>query len=90
MPRLRFTPHLRRFFPGLAECDLPASTVAETIRALDQLHPGLAGYLIDDQGSLRRHVNVFVRGELVRDRVRLTDATGPDDEVFILQALSGG
>jgi molybdopterin synthase sulfur carrier subunit len=90
MPRLRFTSHLRRFFPKLEEMSVAGATVAETVAALDHLHPGLAGYITDDQGALRKHVNIFVNASPIRDRERLSDPLGPDDEVFILQALSGG
>jgi sulfur-carrier protein len=90
VPKVRFTPHLRRFFPKLEEGPVEGVTVAEVIRALDQKHPGLAAYLVDDRGSLRKHVNVFLREEPVRDRDRLSDGVAPSDEVFILQALSGG
>jgi len=44
----------------------------------------------DDQGGLRRHVVVFVGGEPVRDRTRLTDAVAPDAKIAVMQALSGG
>jgi sulfur carrier protein ThiS len=46
--------------------------------------------ILDDQGGLRRHVVVFVGGEPVRDRTRLTDAVAPDAEIAVMQALSGG
>ncbi len=90
MPRLRFTSHLRRFFPKLEEMVIAGTTVAETVAALDRLHPGLAGYVTDDQGALRKHVNIFVNASPVQDRERLSDPLVPEDEVFILQALSGG
>jgi sulfur carrier protein ThiS len=90
MPIVRFTPHLRRFFPRLEETRVDGTTVAEAIRALDRLHPGLAGYLVEDQGALRKHVNVFLNGSPVVDRDTLADTVAPDDELFILQALSGG
>jgi hypothetical protein len=90
MARVRFTHHLRRFFPALEEGSIEGDTVAGVLRGLDQRFPGLAAYLVDDRGALRKHVNVFVRGEPVVDRVGLTDPTRPEDEVFILQALSGG
>ena len=90
MPRLRFTSHLRRFFPKLEETAVAGTTVAATVAALDRLHPGLAGYVTDDRGAVRKHVNIFVNGSLVRDREQLSDPVGPEDEVFILQALSGG
>jgi hypothetical protein len=90
MPIVRFTPHLSRFFPGLAETRVPGRSVAEAIRALEQRHPGISGYLTEDHGALRKHVNVFVNSSPVADRGTLSDAVGDDDELFILQALSGG
>jgi hypothetical protein len=81
---------LRRFFPALEEGRVGGETVAGVVRELDLRYPGLAGYLVDDRGALRKHVNIFVRGEPVADRNGLTDPTHPEDEVFILQALSGG
>jgi molybdopterin synthase sulfur carrier subunit len=90
MAKVEFTNHLKRFFPTLGPQTLPASTVAELVRALDGRFPGIAGYLVDERGSLRKHVNIFVDGELVVDRARLGDALGDTSEVFIAQALSGG
>ncbi len=90
VPRVRFTHHLRRFFPSLEEGPVEGETVAGVVRTLDRRYPGLAAYLVDDRGALRKHVNIFVGGELVVDRERLTDPTGSEEEVFILQALSGG
>lgn len=91
MPRVHFTRHLHRFFPDLGESiEAEGNTVAELVRAADRRHPGLASYLVDEQGSLRKHVLVFVGGEQIRDRAGLTDAVGANDEVHFLQALSGG
>jgi hypothetical protein len=90
MAYVSFTRHLSRFFPALEACDVPAATVRELIDALEKRHPGFASYVIDETGRLRRHVNVFVGEEPIRDRARLSDRLGPDARVFILQALSGG
>lgn len=90
MPRVEFTPHLRRFFPSLAALELEAADVAELVRALDRAHPGLAGYLVEDDGALRKHVNIFVDEAPVKDRARLTDPLRPDSRIHVLQALSGG
>jgi molybdopterin synthase sulfur carrier subunit len=90
VPTVRFTRHLSRFFPDLREGEIPGQTVAQVLDGLDARHPGLGRYLREDDGRLRKHVNVFVDGDLVHDRVGLTDATGPDSELFVVQALSGG
>jgi molybdopterin converting factor small subunit len=89
MARVSFTNNLQRHL------DCPSATVpGDTVRAvLDGIfkeNPKLRSYLLDDQGALRRHVNVFINDMAVRDRERLTDAVSGKDEIFVMQALSGG
>lgn len=90
MAKVTFARHLQRFFPNLRSVEVPGGTVAQIVAEVDASFPGLAAYLIDDQGSLRKHVNIFIGNQLVRDRQTLSDAVQAADEVFILQALSGG
>lgn len=91
MPHVNFTTHLQKFFPKLKQAEeVEGATVREVVAALEQRYPGFALYVTDETGRLRRHVNVFVREEPICDRETLSDAVKPGDEVFILQALSGG
>lgn len=90
MAHVTFTPHLTRFFPELAEGDIEAATVRELVQALDRRYPGFASYVVDEAGRLRRHVNIFVGEEPIRDRDALSDRLEPATPVFIVQALSGG
>lgn len=90
MPLVRFTSHLRRYFPTLEDQQVPGDTVAELVSALDRAYPGLRGYVVDERGALRKHVNIFVDQELVRDRVRLGDTVTAQSVVDVIQALSGG
>jgi hypothetical protein len=90
MAHVKFTPNLKRFFPDLRECEIDASTVAETIAAVDQRWRGLGDYIIDEQGALRKHVNIFVGDELLRDKQTLSDRVSAETKIFIVQALSGG
>lgn len=91
MPHVKFTSHLQRFFPGLQTVEeVEGSTVAEVVAALDDRLPGLAGYVVDEHGALRPHVNVFLGDDLIHDRERLQDPVGEEDQLFIFQALSGG
>ncbi|WP_270935255.1 MoaD/ThiS family protein [Falsiroseomonas oryzae] len=89
MPRIAFTPNLRRHLA----CP-PGEVGGATLRAaLDEVfaaNPRLRGYLLDEHGRLRKHVAVFVNGEPVGDRAALSDSLAPGDEVFVFQALSGG
>ncbi len=92
MATVKLTGHLHAFFPALAGEPLrvDAATVAEVVQAVEQRAPGFAFYVCDEAGRLRTHVNVFVDGQRVSDRTRLSDPVGAESEVFILQALSGG
>jgi hypothetical protein len=92
MPRVELTKHLFQFFPDLAgkEIVVEAETVADVVHALDAIAPGIAFYVCDERGRLRRHVNVFIEEEPVVDRRALSDRVAPDARVFVFQALSGG
>lgn len=91
MPRARFTSHLQKFFPGLQQgIRVEGATASDIVSALDRRYPGLAAYIVDERGALRKHVNIFVDQDMVTDRQHLQDAVGEDQVVFIMQALSGG
>lgn len=90
MARVKFTPNLKRFFPDLSELEVEATTVAEALAAADARWRGLGDYIIDEQGALRKHVNIFIGDELLRDKRRLTDTVSADTRIYIMQALSGG
>lgn len=91
MPTVKFTSHLQRFFPDLQQnVPIKGSTVAEVVAALDKKYPGLADYIVDERGALRKHVNIFINDELIHDRQQLSDGVNNEQQVFIFQALSGG
>lgn len=90
MARVILTANLKSYTGGITETEASGARVCDLLRDLDEQIPGLRHYLVNDQGALRRHVNVFVNGELVKDRAALTDALEPGSTVHILQALSGG
>ena len=90
MPQVKFTSHLQKFFPGLGTLEVEGQTVAEVVTALDQLYPGLAAYIVDEHGTLRKHVNIFIGQDLIHDRQTLGDEVSSADRVYVFQALSGG
>jgi hypothetical protein len=90
MAHVSFTSHLKRFFPELGPQDVQGSTVAQVLIALEDRYPGLRSYLCDDTGALRKHVNVFLDEEMVRDRLGLSDPVTPSSRLYVVQALSGG
>jgi molybdopterin synthase sulfur carrier subunit len=89
MPTVSFTSALRRFLDA-PPAEVEGGTVAEALAAVFAERPTLRGYVLDDQGALRRHVAVYVNGAALRDRERLTDPVGRDDEIYVFQALTGG
>jgi hypothetical protein len=89
MPTVMFTPVLRRFL-RVADMRVEGSTVGAALAAAFAEHPALRGYLLDDQGVLRRHIAIYVNGEMVRDRLGFGDAVGRNDEIHVFQALTGG
>lgn len=69
------------------EVDADGATLAELLANLDRQFPGLRFRVIDEQDQMRGHMRFFVNGEQV---FALTHALHPADEVFLVQALSGG
>ena len=90
MPTVKFTYALKRFFPQLKEMPVDSGNLSELLASIDKKHPGIQHYIVDERGSLRKHVNIFIDGELIKDREHLTDAFSDNSEIFIMQALSGG
>jgi molybdopterin synthase sulfur carrier subunit len=89
MPRVIFTGHLRRYLDA-SSIEVPGTTIREALDRVFAERPRLRGYVLDEQGKLRRHVVVYLRGAPVADRTALADAVGPAEEIYVLQALSGG
>ncbi len=72
------------------DCTAAGTTVAEVVRDLEQQFPGLAAYLVHEDGSLRQHVNIFLDKRWLADRRRLSDQIGGVEQLYVMQALSGG
>ncbi len=89
MPRISFTPHLQRFLDA-PPAAVNGTTVADALGHVFAANPRLRGYVLDEHGRVRQHVTVFVGDAPLVDRVALSDAVGPETEIFVLQALSGG
>ncbi len=90
MAHVKFTQALRRFYPDLKPLHLEGSTIAEIVQGLEDKYPGLKDYIVDEHGQLRKHVNIFIQNSLIKDRTHLQDKITDQDEIYIMQALSGG
>jgi MoaD family protein len=83
---------LRPYADGRRLLDLapPGGTVAELLQALGGAYPGVHQRVVNETGSLRPHVNVFVNGENIRHLSGLATTLQEGDEIWLLPAISGG
>jgi len=84
-----FTANLQRHL-SCPDQTVPGSTVSAVLDRVFTVEPRLRSYILDDQDRVRRHVAIYVNGDRIADRERLSDPVGDGDEVFVFQALSGG
>jgi molybdopterin converting factor small subunit len=87
---VRLPSQLRSLVGGVGEVPVEATTVREAIKAVDVAYPGLATRVLDDQGGLRRFVNVFVADEDVRFLNGLDTVVEPGQTVSLVPAVAGG
>jgi len=90
MPTVKFTYALKRFFPNLKDTATHASSLHDIFKEIESSYPGFTSYVLDERGSLRRHVNIFIDGKMISDRTKLGDTFSANSEIYIIQALSGG
>lgn len=86
MALVRLRGQLRALAGGAAEHRVDAPDVAATLAALEREQPALRGWILDERGAIRRHINVFVNGEYGEAATPLGDG----DRVDVLPAISGG
>ena len=81
---------LRRFTGGESKVTSDGATVAELIDQLEARYPGLRDKIVEDDGEIRRFVNVFVNGQNVRKLQGAATLVKDGDEVGIVPAMAGG
>jgi sulfur-carrier protein len=86
MPVVRLRGPLKRLAGDLAEHAIDGGSVGELLTEIERAHPAARGWILDERGVLRRHINVFVNGELGGQDT----AVAADDRIDVLPAISGG
>jgi branched-chain amino acid aminotransferase len=86
MALVRVRGPLKRLAGDRSEHAIEGASVGELLAELERSHPAAKGWILDERGVLRRHINVFVNGELGAQDTQV----GRDDEVDVLPAISGG
>jgi molybdopterin converting factor small subunit len=86
MAVVRLRAPLSELAGGRREVTRDGATVFDVLRALEREHPSLEGWILDERGQIREHVNVFVNREYGREDTPV----GADDRLHVLPAISGG
>lgn len=86
MAHVRLRAPLKELAGGRSVHELAGGTVADLLRELERAYPATGGWVLDERGRIRPHVNVFVNGEYGREDTPV----GPDDRVHVLPSISGG
>jgi molybdopterin converting factor small subunit len=86
MPLVRLRGQLKRLAGDRSEHAIDGASVGELLVALERANPAAQGWILDERGVLRRHINVFVNGELGAQDTRVED----DDRIEVIPAISGG
>jgi len=86
MATVRVREPLRKLAGGRSDHEIDGSTVVAVLGEFERMHPALSGWVLDERGHIRRHINVFVNAE----RGREDTTVGPADRIDILPAISGG
>jgi molybdopterin converting factor small subunit len=86
MAIVRLRGPLKKLAGGHSDHAIEAGSVGELLRELERAQPAMDGWILDERGLIRRHINVFVNGEQAREDT----SVGPDDRIEVLPAISGG
>jgi molybdopterin synthase sulfur carrier subunit len=89
MVRIEFTPQLSQHI----DCPMArveATTLRTALGKVFDKNPQIRGYLLDDQGVVRKHIAVFINNQLLQNRDNLDIDLPPNAEIYVMQALSGG
>lgn len=87
---VRIPTPLRKYTDGQAEVESEGATVREVFTHLETTNQGIGAMIFDDEGEIRRFINVFVNGEDVRQRQGKDTPVNEGDELSVVPAIAGG
>jgi sulfur-carrier protein len=88
--RVRIPTTLRPLTGGKSEVEVEGATVGDVFTALENVHPGFRDRLLDEQGGLRRFVNVFLADDDVRYLDGIDTKVTDGQTISIIPAVAGG
>ncbi len=86
MATVKLRAPLKDLAGGNRQVTIDGASVGEVLRELERRHPKITGWVLDERGRVRRHVNVFVDGE----RVREDEPVAPGATLHVLPSITGG
>ena len=89
MPVVSFAPQLQRHVACPSQ-RVDAVTLGEALRQAFVSAPALERYVLDEQGHVRKHVAVFVNNQMIASRRNMALPVAVEDNIMVIQALSGG
>lgn len=90
MHTIKFTSNLKRFYPELIPVQVEGESILEILKKVNEKHPGIIDYILDEQQRIRKHVNIFVGENVISDKENLSNPIGQNAQIYVMQALSGG
>jgi len=90
MPTVRFPAVMKYYVNNQAELFVPALTVQELVERVIEQYPSIKFHLLDSEGSLRRHFNVFINGTHIRDLNGMETPLDEADKVILMASAAGG
>jgi sulfur-carrier protein len=90
MPTVRFPAMMKYYVNNQTEFAVPASTVKELVDQVIREYPSIKFHLVDSEGKLRRHFNVFINGTHIRDLQGMDTHLKEDDKVILMASAAGG
>jgi molybdopterin synthase sulfur carrier subunit len=88
--QVRVPTPLRRFTGGAEQVNADGASIVALVNDIEHNHPGIKERICDDQGNIRRFVNIFVNGDDIRFLDNLETVLKDGDEVSIVPAIAGG
>jgi molybdopterin converting factor small subunit len=90
MPTVRFPAVMKYYVNNQTEFFVPAATVTELLNQVVEQYPSVRFHLLDSNGNLRKHFNVFVNGTHIRDLNGMDTTLNEEDKVILMASAAGG
>ncbi len=90
MANIKIPTPLRKFTNGKSTVECDGKNISELITKMEREYPGIRDRLVDDEGKIRKFVNIYTNGQDIRFLENMNTKVGRNDEISIVPAVSGG